>query len=567
MELPAAVSPPPGNPDGRFRTEMLAYLASLHREDLLETGRPFLPPSDASPIQRAATDRLNAVIARLDGDLHRIASLTHELTTKAASNSYLLSRIVSNADEQARGIEMLASALEQTSAGAQAIAASTERTRTLADDLRARREASFAAVGRALDHLGELITTSAQSVAAMEAVAQTNTVIGGLADVIDEISAATTLLGINAAIEAAHARDAGRGFGVVAAEIKRLADSTSTSAQRIADALAQVEQTVVQAADAAQRNARHAEGVSDEAGHVRGGLGEMSAVTDAMSEHITAIATTVNEQSQAFQQATMTVRRLSDDARQGALDATHASEFVLDDLSAAIDGILSGYRSDTYIDRVRTMTIAAAQEVETVIEAAIDAGTLTAQDAFDTDYVPISPQEAHRLAHLFDVSRLGPQGFDPPKYRTRYDRVLDDAFRAIVDDPRWEFAGREFVLIADINSWTPMHIARFRQPITGDPERDLANNRVKRFFDERGVLLARIGLAGAERVAKRAPRSAFRNAGIDLRRKPGRRAATLRAVARDFGVVAMIMVAAIYVRDEHWGVLEIAFDPANVVVT
>ena len=108
-----------------------------------------------------------------------------------------------------------------------------------------------------------------------------------------------------------------------------------------------------------------------------------------------------------------------------------------------------------------------------------------------------------------------------------------------------------------------MSVRKNRAAWTGDRARDLANNRLKRFFeDETGMRAARVGLTGAERVPKRADRAAFVKAGVSLAFPPGARPLLMQSYARDTGIVFNDLSAPVYVRGEHWGSIRFIYDPS-----
>jgi methyl-accepting chemotaxis protein len=547
--------------DDLFAAQLITYLESFDLDGVIETSRRPQEYAGHDMLETSAHHLLSVFIERIGGDLRRIVSLTSEMAMKSANNSFLLVRIAHTAKGQAQSVEILASTFEEISRSAEAVAESAERVRTLTNEVRERRAASFDSVDRAFEHLSQLGVSADESVATMTAVATASQTMRALASVIERISASTNLLGINAAIEAAHAGDAGGGFGIVATEIRRLAESTRTSAREITHRIAEMDRSVAHATEAAHRNAKHASSVGSEASSVRGELHPMSAAIDETSEQIASIATTIQEQSATLREIATTVRTLAGDAHRAAADAESATDLHLTEVSVAIDEVMSGYQLDTAVDHVRALAVEGAACVEAAIEEVLASGKLREDDIFDTNYVEVTRAEAKRFAHLFDVTRLGPAGFDPPKHCTRWDRVLDEPLRRIVDDPHWDIEGLAFLVISDINVYVTMHLPKFRQAITGDRERDLLGNRVKRIFDDdMGVVASRAGLRGPK-LPKRASHAAFRAAGVDMRRPPGRRPTVVVAYARDNGEITLVVGAIVYVRNQRWGSFQLGVNP------
>ena len=112
-----------------------------------------------------------------------------------------------------------------------------------------------------------------------------------------------------------------------------------------------------------------------------------------------------------------------------------------------------------------------------------------------------------RLGRLFDVGHAAATGFVPPKYGTSYDEALDAGLAEIVDRYAARHPVLAFICVVDINGFLTMHVKAHRQPITGDAQRDIVGNRVKRIFDDPvGLRCGRAGLLNAERVGKRVSR-------------------------------------------------------------
>ncbi|NTW87440.1 MAG: hypothetical protein HGB30_14890, partial [Holophagaceae bacterium] len=153
--------------------------------------------------------------------------------------------------------------------------------------------------------------------------------------------------------------------------------------------------------------------------------------------------------------------------------------------------------------------------------------------------------------------RVPPEGFSPPKFSTAYDALVDrplqEAFdRVLEQEPRLTFA-----VILDLNSYAPSHNKRFTQDWTGQPDRDLGGNRVKRFFTDNRVLVrgARCGLGeAAEALPDRVGRESFRRVTDLGEAKAGREDFLVQTYARDTGAIITVLAVPLHVCGQRYGV-------------
>lgn len=167
------------------------------------------------------------------------------------------SHVVAAIEQIAQGADLQTSLLAQTNRTMEEIAAGIERTTRVAEDAAtaATATASVAESGSQIGHLAvhklhqvfEKIEATGELVLRFVA---TGKEIGKIVEVLTYISQQTNLLALNATIEAARAGEYGRGFAVVADEIRKLAESSATSAAQINSLMAQNEQQATQAMEA-----------------------------------------------------------------------------------------------------------------------------------------------------------------------------------------------------------------------------------------------------------------------------------------------------------------------------
>jgi methyl-accepting chemotaxis protein len=191
-----------------------------------------------------------------------------------------------------------------------------------------------------------------------------------------------------------------------------------------------------------------------------------------------------------------------------------------------------------------------------IFEKAVDAGKCSLADVLTFEYTEIRGAAIGGLSRLFDVRRVPAEGFQPPKYHTRCDAVVDVALQEAMDEIKAREPALIFALLIDLNSYGPIHNKEYCKDWTGT-DKDLVGNRIKRFFTDQRVLVrgARVGLgqAGA-RLPDRAQRADFERAGCPLRETPEAKAEFLvQTYARDTGAIVTVLTAPVFVKGQRWG--------------
>ncbi len=284
-------------------------------------------------------DSFNTMTRTLRELIGDTAAMSGNVLATAGDINHVMGRIRDNVGTQAARAGEIGSSIEHLSATVTAIA---ERSDAAAG--RAREAGEHASQGRrvvdmtiqSMDRIDHTVSDAAQAVASLGASSER---IGAIVAVIKEIAEQTNLLALNAAIEAARAGEQGRGFAVVADEVRKLAEKTTSATQEIGGMIAAIQGETAQAVATIQAGKSEvADGVSRarEAGEA---LQQIVAGVEGLSRMVQEIAQATQTQRsdvQVVQDNIARIGSLIDDTGQSVGDGA-AKANALADQATSLD--------------------------------------------------------------------------------------------------------------------------------------------------------------------------------------------------------------------------------------
>jgi len=319
-----------------------------------------------------------------------------------------------------------------------------------------------------IERLVGAVQTIGQQLSGLEGSIQR---VGKATAEISSIARKTNLLALNATIEAARAGDAGRGFAIVADEVKALARQTGEATQQIGGTLSALNEELHRLMKHTEEGVQQARLVEASTSAIGGAIGKIVGTVEGFGHdagEIVSATGAIGSRCERFQAAIAEMSKGIDQSNAATASAAERLDRVL----AGAETIMqitakSGF--ETIDTKFIEAAISVAKKIETRFRDAIAAGEITVEDLFDKDLQPIP-------------------GTNPQQYMTRYIPFLDRVLPPL-QDPVLQLDDRVMWCASlDHNMMLPTHNPQYSKPHGPDPVWNAANGRNRRQYTDRTAL-------------------------------------------------------------------------------
>jgi methyl-accepting chemotaxis protein len=294
----------------------------------------------------AMADALNNVFSTFKSSLHEVSSASNQISVTAEETSVISTQIANSIQSQAGQTELIATAIDEMTATTKEVAQSISNTSNASDDAHEHVSTGTDIMKKTIFSINELadkILSTSQTVNELE---KDSLEITTVLEVINSIAEQTNLLALNAAIEAARAGEQGRGFAVVADEVRALAARTQESTGEISSIINKLQQSAKVAVTSIVQSQEQVDDVVNQAKLSGEVLITISEVITNINDMSSQIATASEQQGVVAEEININVVNIHDKTQENvdAVSESSKSGRELAELSQQMKTLVSRFK-------------------------------------------------------------------------------------------------------------------------------------------------------------------------------------------------------------------------------
>ena len=267
----------------------------------------------------------NALMESLQATLNRVMAGAQEVSSAATEMAAASSQITQSSRSQSESAASTAAAVEQVTVSINQVADNTRETRSVSEQACVLSTEGEKSARAAAEQMLDTAQSVGHSMQLIEQLSQRSNDISGIVKVIRDIAEQTNLLALNAAIEAARAGEQGRGFAVVADEVRKLAERTASSTSEISSMIEAIQSEVGRAVENLKSNNQQVAQGKSLAEEVAATLARINEGARVTMERINDISSAASEQGTASNDIARNVEKIAQMTEETSAAITQAS--------------------------------------------------------------------------------------------------------------------------------------------------------------------------------------------------------------------------------------------------
>lgn len=273
----------------------------------------------------AIADSFNQMIVELRKVIGQVQGASVSVSTSAQHLEATTHALAEGSEEQARQIVDTSAAVEEMAASIGQVSENAAASANVAEQARSNADQGAKAVTRTIEGMNSIRDQVQETAKRIKRLGESSQEVGEIVQLIGDIADRTSILALNASIQAAMAGEAGRGFAVVAEEVERLADRATEATKRIGTLIKTTQSETAEAVAAMEDTTREVVNGSALANQAGVALTEIKSVSDKLAELIQAISDASRQQSKGSEQVARAMSQISDNTRKTAAETKDAA--------------------------------------------------------------------------------------------------------------------------------------------------------------------------------------------------------------------------------------------------
>jgi len=450
-----------------------------------------------------------------------LENLRHSANTNAISAaevSYAADQLKLRLDRQVKETARLAEFAGEITGATQASTLQANDAAALAQQASSASQDGRQALVQVIERIRNVHRQSDENLLRIQQLNEKSNRIQGVTSTIQSIAEQTNLLALNAAIEAARAGEQGRGFAVVADEVRQLARRTAEATADVATTLGEIREDTAQIVTGIEALTVSIEqGVAsvESVGTQLDGIREQS---DQLQQQVSQIASIDRDNEHNLQQIFTVIETVRDDITESDVSVASLAQQAtrLMEIAETTNAVFALNSETSYHRPFFQHASVGAAKVADVFAQALRDNKLNAAALFDRNRQPVADT-------------------NPPKYTCGYDRFTDQALPVIQEAIKGANAKIVYAITTAPDGYVPTHNREFAHASTGNAATDLTRSRSKRLFNDRTGI--RCGSHTHEML--------------------------LQTYRRDTGEIMHDLSVPIYINGKHWGGFRIGYHPQS----